>query len=346
MRRLPFLSCLALALAALVGCKSSTTPLAERGEPAAAPVPAANDNPRELGWVHWLRDYDAAVAQSQATGKPIFLLFQEVPGCSTCVGFGETVLSHPLVIEAIEDAFVPLAIHNNKGGHDGKILKRFGEPSWNNPVVRFVDAKGNDLIPRAANLWNTHAIAERMATALGASGREVPTYLKWAIAETAPAERATFGMYCYWSGEACLGSIPGVVATRAGHLRGREVVEVEFDGAQLTESKLRALAKSKGCGDFMATQKSARDASHGDQKYHLKRSKLRLLPLTPLQASRVNAALRHRQDPQAWLSPRQRTLYAAIQRAEDNALSDLRAPEEPRLLASYEAQLRARLQGL
>ena len=34
----------------------------------------------EWGEVDWLRDYAAAEAQAKETGKPIFLLFQEVPG--------------------------------------------------------------------------------------------------------------------------------------------------------------------------------------------------------------------------------------------------------------------------
>ena len=37
-------------------------------------------NPKELGKVAWLRDYDQAIAQSKKTGKPLFLFFQEVPG--------------------------------------------------------------------------------------------------------------------------------------------------------------------------------------------------------------------------------------------------------------------------
>ncbi len=36
--------------------------------------------PVELGKVHWGRDLDAAKKKSAATGKPIFVQFQEVPG--------------------------------------------------------------------------------------------------------------------------------------------------------------------------------------------------------------------------------------------------------------------------
>ena len=38
------------------------------------------NNPIELGDVHWGRDFDAALKVSATTGKPVFLLFQEVPG--------------------------------------------------------------------------------------------------------------------------------------------------------------------------------------------------------------------------------------------------------------------------
>lgn len=36
--------------------------------------------PKELGKVAWIRDHDEALVRSKKTGKPIFLLFQEVPG--------------------------------------------------------------------------------------------------------------------------------------------------------------------------------------------------------------------------------------------------------------------------
>jgi hypothetical protein len=38
------------------------------------------DQPVEAGAVVWSRDLDASLKRSKETGKPIFLLFQEVPG--------------------------------------------------------------------------------------------------------------------------------------------------------------------------------------------------------------------------------------------------------------------------
>ena len=70
----------------------------------------------ELGQVHWYRSYDKALAVAA----------KEVPGCSTCRNYGHNVLSHPLMVEAIESLFVPLAIFNNKSGKDKNILDQYG----------------------------------------------------------------------------------------------------------------------------------------------------------------------------------------------------------------------------
>lgn len=40
----------------------------------------AADKPVELGKIDWLRDHAEAVKQAKASGKPIMILFQEVPG--------------------------------------------------------------------------------------------------------------------------------------------------------------------------------------------------------------------------------------------------------------------------
>lgn len=36
--------------------------------------------PVELGQVRWQRDFEAALAESKKTEKPVLILFQEVPG--------------------------------------------------------------------------------------------------------------------------------------------------------------------------------------------------------------------------------------------------------------------------
>ncbi len=41
---------------------------------------ADQKGPVELGQVDWKTDHDAAFAASAKSGKPVFFLFQEVPG--------------------------------------------------------------------------------------------------------------------------------------------------------------------------------------------------------------------------------------------------------------------------
>ena len=67
----------------------------------------SNSQPKELGKVTWLRDYDKAIALAKKEQKDVFILFQEVPGCSTCRNYGQNVLSNPLMVEAIENSFIP-----------------------------------------------------------------------------------------------------------------------------------------------------------------------------------------------------------------------------------------------
>ena len=73
---------------------------------------------KELGKVHWYRKYDEAITQAKKEQKDIVILFQEVPGCATCTNYAYNALSHPLMVEALENSFIPLAIFNNKNGKD------------------------------------------------------------------------------------------------------------------------------------------------------------------------------------------------------------------------------------
>ena len=84
----------------------------------------AKGQPIEIGKVRWNRDFDAAQTQSKSSGKPMFVLFQEVPGCAGCQKFGREVLSNPLLVEAIENEFVPVVVFNNRSkGPDTELLK-------------------------------------------------------------------------------------------------------------------------------------------------------------------------------------------------------------------------------
>jgi hypothetical protein len=328
----------------------------------------AAGQPPELGLVHFGRDLEAGLAQAARQKKIVFLLFQEIPGCSTCKGFGAGPLSHPLLVEAIESEFVPVAIHNNKGGADQAALERFGEPAWNNPVVRFVDAGGKDVLPRAAGLWTESALASRMIAALGKRQAPVPDWLQIVVEETedAATEQATFAMHCYWEGQGRLGALPGVLRVEPGSVGGEEVVEVTFRPRRIAYTDLVRQAERLDCAlhvyTHSDTQAAAARAAVGSRAkpltapmraaeaseylYHLQHSNLRFVPLTELQATRVNADLSQSRDPLHWLSPRQRALAQRIAealKAQPKLLDGLHRPATAGALRGYTADLEARL---
>ena len=289
-----------------------------------------NRPPKELGRVQWQRDFGIVLLAAQESHKPVFVLFQEVPGCQTCVSFGEQVLSNPLLVEAIETEFLPVFVYNNRSGKDAEILQRYKEQSWNNPVVRFLKPDGTDIIPREAGVWTPYAIGLRMITALERMEKPVPAYLRMAVDELRPhvVRQATFGMYCFWSGEACLGQIPGLLGSRVGFLDGHEVVEIEYDPNELPYATLLQEAHTRGCADSVfvqdtqntkeeqiarnifgkqvqLSQSSFRLAPQIDQKHTLQYTDLKSVELTPRQALQSNAMIAAGTSPQALLSPRQ-----------------------------------------
>lgn len=136
------------------------------------------NQPVEVGTIDWGRDLEVALTRSKETEKPVFLLFQEVPGCAGCRQFGQEVLSHPGVKAGVEEAFIPLLIHNNKGGEDERVRERFGEPAWNYQVVRFLDSEGRDIIPRRDRVWDTAGVVSRMIQVLKKTGRPIPESLR------------------------------------------------------------------------------------------------------------------------------------------------------------------------
>jgi Thioredoxin-like len=137
-------------------------------------------NAVEVGKVAWARDFDAAQGVAKLSGKPMLVLFQEVPGCKGCQRFGRQVMSDPGIVKAIQENFTAVLVCNNHPGKDAEVLKRFGEPSWNYQVVRFLTADGRDLIPREDQVWTVPALSARMAKALEAAGRPVPAELRTA----------------------------------------------------------------------------------------------------------------------------------------------------------------------
>jgi copper chaperone CopZ len=236
-----------------------------------------------------------------------------------------------MIVAAASAEFVPVAVYNNVPGNDAEVLKKFKEPTWNNPVMRFLAADETDLIPRKEEVYHGGVVLARMAEALEKAKRPVPTYLKLAVAEFAPkkTDTAVFAMYCYWEGEAKLGALDGVISTRIGELDRAEVVEVTFDPAVIDYQKLVEAAKKLDCTHkvFARSDAQAKTAkavvdekvvvrsdkeidAKTQQQYHLSfHPRYHFLPLTAAQATKVNAALANKKSPDEFLSPLQLEIY-------------------------------------
>lgn len=301
--------------------------------------------PKELGKVKWLRNMEEAQAQSVKQQKPILILFQEVPGCSTCQRYGNYTLSHPLIVEAIETLFVPLAIYNNKGGDDRKVLDFFNEPTWNNPVVRIVSADKQDVTPRLSGNYAPLGLVHSMLLALDASNRVAPRYLQLLAeemqAKAAGTEQATLAMYCFWTGEKEIGKIPGVVSTEAGFMGGREVVQVEYNPAAVSYEDLLKQAEKASCASHVYTENSQQESAASkvvgqgaispkdtyrpdrEPKYYLSKTHWKYVPMTKLQAVKANSLVGQRQSPASVLSPRQVALADFIAQNKNLKWKDL-----------------------
>jgi hypothetical protein len=242
-------------------------------------------------------------------------------------------LSHPLIVEIIEDYFIPLAIYNNIKGHDRTVLEYFSEPAWNNPVVRIVDEQGKDAIKRIAGTYTTASLLEGMLSALENRNIIIPTWMKLLQASLSPiaaARHVVFSTPCFWSGEAKLGSIEGVIYTRSGWMDRREVVEVVYDPgmiplAQLTNTATHLGLAQKAYADNDNDLKSlehlvpnvgrSTKIQYDDNKYHLNKTLYRYVPMTDLQATRINSALAQREGASNYLSPRQLYILEKVKAA-------------------------------
>ncbi|UUW08735.1 thioredoxin family protein [Flavobacterium plurextorum] len=273
----------------------------------------------ELGRVSWLRDYDEALRQSELTGKPVILFFQEIPGCSTCVNFGRDVLSHPLMVEFIENEFIPLAIFNNIPGKDSDILDLYNEPSWNNPVAHFVDGLGSGIIPKLANNYHPLGMYNKLIEALEVSGKPVPKYaallgedLKMKYGKL---NNTIYETPCFWSGETSLALHPAVKYTEAGKVGIAEAVTVYFDNSQVTLEQLNSYAAEEGFFQIDSHENYRIDKS---PQYYLAKSYFKYLPLSKAQRAQINVAIPYKKEPMEYLSPKQVVMYHNILKGTDS----------------------------
>lgn len=288
-------------------------------------ISVSAQNNEELGNVKWLRNYNEALRISAQSKKPIFILFQEVPGCSTCRNFGNEVLKNPLIVEAIETYFTPLAIFNNKSGQDAEILKKYNEPAWNNPVCLIVDKSGSELLPRLSNHYSEGSVVRYIRKGIDASNQLVPKYIQIIEQEyNAIKKELVLEMHCFWTGEKHVAEIPGVVSTMPGFSNGKEVVKVEFDASLTDEKKIITAAKKSNIAEAVHVNESGKKifkdqnivvknlqkfTPDKDIHYYLKNSDYTNVPMSKAQASRANSLLGQGLEATIILSPRQIDQY-------------------------------------
>jgi hypothetical protein len=243
-------------------------------------------------------------------------------------------LSHPIVADALNTLFRP-TVDNAQ-----------------TDALRITSPDGAELASLKVNA-GVGSLLAAMEQTLRAAKREVPEYLSLVAGEYAPAkqETARFAVSCYWKGEQKLGSLQGVIGTRTGSLGGDELVEVRFDPTRVSREALLAQASSISCYQGERSAGEALDASN-QQQYHLWLHKSwHFLPLTQLQATRVNAALVSGESPERYLSPTQVEIHRKLQRALDrdrNALDSLEmlnVDRTPHGIDSYTQRLVERLRS-
>ena len=123
----------------------------------------------------------------------------------------------------------------------------------------------------------------------------------------------------------------GVIETRSGFLGGGEIVEVSFDPRRLPYGELLQYAADNDCTSKVFTRSDEHQkiasAAIGkrsqrsdeairvdkDPKFYLGKTALAYLPMSELQANRVNATI-NGGDWSQWLSPRQIERVAAIEK--------------------------------
>lgn len=219
--------------------------------------------------------------------------------------FGQDVLTHPLMVELITDRFVPVAIFNNHPGADAEILRRYEEPSWNNPVARFLGPDGTELLPKLADRYDALGLHDKITAVLEMLGNDVPGYFRLLgrdlLVEHGLSKCVTYTTPCFWSGETSLAQHQAVITTDAGWVDGEEVVQVHFDPREVTRADLDAYARNEGFSPI----ESGGFELDGEPQYYLHKNAARHLPLTPAQRTRINLAVPYREWLANLLSPQQ-----------------------------------------
>ena len=84
------------------------------------------------------------------------------------VAIARSCLCVLVLIFIVSRYFVCVVVYNNTlRGENRRLLHEYSEPSWNNPILRFLDPNGQDVITRKEGVYDPPGIARRMVKVRG-----------------------------------------------------------------------------------------------------------------------------------------------------------------------------------
>ncbi len=157
-----------------------------------------------------------------------------------------------------------MAVFNNIGGVDRKVLESFGVPTWNNPVVRILDAEQKPLVPRFSGFWECEARLGRL-----------PQSSRVGFLHDAEVVEVMFD--------------PSVLSREA---MWREASTLDCATRVFTRSGADQVAASQIVGARAVRTDALFEPSAKDTKFYLKQAGRSEAGLSALELTRMNAALR------------------------------------------------------
>lgn len=293
-----------------------------------------------------------AVTQASGEDKPIIFIQTATPGDADA---GRECFSHPLIVEAIGSLFVPVhrvGIAESRCARGRRCCR---------VVIDFLDPEGNELeVPRiCSQLLNPASLVQGLVGALAASRKPIPKYLALLKEEESGRvgkcgvrkadSRLVLGVSDVATAEVALAEVDGVLATQAGSVGAQRVVEVCYDFGRVSFGVLLQHALERNVPDAIfyttndervaaqmevgrSTKRCALFHFDGeiqpifDPKAALRKTPLRFVPLTALQATRANLLVDEGRFNEAvhLLSPNQgRILMLAMQSSAQKSLHEV-----------------------
>jgi hypothetical protein len=296
----------------------------------------------ELGAVRYeTSSVEEAKKIAQERNMPIFCIQAEVPGD---IESGKDVLSHPLIVEALESMFVCAAPKIPRKEFEDRYKPSAGRKAWYT-TINFLDANGEELVPAiGGDTLVVPVIVDCIVRVLTQCKRPIPRYVsllqeeqcgKSTIGCSGRAKRncrcIVFGIHDYDRTEVEFAKIDGVLATICGTYIGNRVIRIVYNPKVLSFTTILHYSTERHLADtiYYQTQDEKVAAQMEtsrlvekpaivkmehlfkivvhDMKSALRRSLLGKVPLTDLQATRINLLIHQGQFHEATrlLSPRQ-----------------------------------------